>query len=458
MSVLVSRPWLYGVAFPFLLVVFPVFVDIAYGALGTSGRAGLFSVGVLFRGGIAALGLYLILRSRDLPLKVFLFVFFTIFFLSNIVWALTSDEYSLGHELVQGMKIAFPWLLAGIFLHLDRRASIDRLYLFSVLAWAGFLSALSILFAIALGIGQETYGSWSYGQKGFFNAQNDIGLKLILTLVAAVVVLCRTRKVTPIVMTATIVGAGLLLGTRTGVLAGLLVAVAFLLAAIPNRRLFAPSGGIRGWKATAALILPVIVALSVAAAIFSQSERTLHLTTRMATLTEETPRSRLETAGVERLTNRGLVLTLFGDGGLAFKKHVAENLGRGRYRTDFEAFAAPGESKKLAFPVQRVENDIIDVLGFYGVLQFAVVYGGLALVFVLALRSAIRAWNIENVASVIILLLFFGHSSLAGHALFSAQVTTVMAPIIFLQLRDLRWRRNERAAHGTAGVAETPAQ
>lgn len=458
MSITFSRHWLYAVAFPFCLVILPVFVDMAYGALGGAGRAGLFSVGVLFRGGLTVLAFYLVLRLRACPLKAPLLVFFVIFLFSNLVWALASDVYSLAHELSQGMKVSFPWLVAGIFLYLDRQARIQPFYLLSLMAWAGLLSASSILAGAALGVGHQTYGDWSYGSKGFFNAQNDIGLTLLLTLVASVVVLVQTRKLVHLVITGVIAIAGLLLGTRTGVLGPVGVVVAFSLAALLNRRIFRPAAGRGGWKATAVLVVPVLVAATVGAAIFSHADKTQYVTKRIESLAEETPRSRLEAAGAKRLRSRGLIFTLFGDGGLAFKKHVAENTGRLRQnKIDLGAAAALGQSVKLDFPVQRVENDIFDVLGFYGVLQFTVVYGGLAFVYILAWRRAFRAWNVENVGMLLILTFFLGHSSLAGHAVFSPQVATVLAPVIFLQLRDLQWgRRRAVQEDRPIGVADQP--
>lgn len=442
MSIYVSRQWLFGLFFPFSLIIFPVFIDIAQGALGQMGRAGLFSIGVAFRGVLVMLALYLLLRLRASPLKSFLSVMLTVFLLSNLVWVLFSDVYSFAHELNQGMRLAFSWLIAGVFLYLDREVRIETFNVLSLLAWAGFISALSIILTMALGIGHQTYGDWSYGSKGLFSAQNDTGLMLLITLTAAIVTFIRTRKIIHMAITVAIASAGILLGTRTGVLGPVLIVVSFILAAILNPRIFSTSLVNRGWMTSAVLIVPIILALAAAAVIFSHAEKTTFLTKKISALAEETPRSRLEAAGAKRLSNRDLILNLFGEGGLAFKKHVAKNLGKGRHTTDLGVFAAPGQSSRLTFLVHRVENDVYDVLGFYGIVQFIVLYSGLALVYTMALRKAYRSWNMENVAVVLMLTLYLGHSTFAGHALFSAQVATVIAPIIFLQLRDMRWRNS----------------
>lgn len=446
MTIIVPKAWLYAVALPACLIISQVFVDVAHGTLGSAGRAGLLSVGVVFRGLLVVLAVVVLMRMRAAPLKAFLLVFLAVFLASNLVWATASDVYSFGHELNQAMRVAFPWLVAGILLYLHQQAPIERFYLLKVLAWVGFLTALTVIGSTALGVGQQTYGDWSYGSKGLFSAQNDLGLTLLLTLVAAIVILARTRKLLYLVVTASIAMAGLVLGTRTGVLGLVVVAVGLLLAALLNRRLFAPSSGRKSLRATAVLVLPVLLAVAVAGVIFSQVEKTTYLLKRIESLSEATPRSKLEAAGMTRLRERDAVLTLVGEGGLAFKKHVAENIGYERQRSDKSSIFALGDSKKLSFSLHRVENDAIDILGFYGIAQFTVIYGALAIAYLLAVRTAIRAWNLENVALLMILTLFLGHSTLAGHGIFSAQVATVLAPVLFLQIRDLQWRKVDEVA------------
>lgn len=453
MTFIISKPWLYGIAIPFVLIVLQVLVDIVTGTLGIGGRAGIFSVGVMVRGILVLIAIALLLKIRALALQMFLFVFLGLFLLSNIVWALSSDVYSFAHELSQGLKVVFPWLLVGIFIFLNQQFTIKTSHLFAFIAWSGFLAASSLLATSVLGMAKYTYGDWSYGTKGLFVAQNDIGLMLVLTLVAAVVLLIRTRSMMYLVMATVIASSGLLLGTRTGVLGPVVVVAAFVAAAVLNLHLFTPSGGKRGWWATAVLVIPVIVALGFGATIFSQSEKTNYLLKRIESLQTETPRSKLEAAGIERLGERGLSFTLLGEGGLAFKKHVAEKLGKIRLKIDPEALSAPGESKRLEYPSHRVENDIVDVLGFYGVAGFVAVYSAFGLVCLLALRRAIFSWNLENVGLLLILLLFMGHSSLAGHGIFSAQVASVIAPVIFLQLRDLKWGQSRNVSFSPAGVA-----
>lgn len=438
MTLTLSRTWLYAIALPFCLIMSQVFIDLAHGIMGASGRSGLLSIGVVIRGLLAVLSVFFLVRFHATILKTFLVIFLIVFLVSNLVWIVTSYVYSFAHEINQAMRIAFPWLVSGIFLYLHQKSPIDQFYLLKVLAWAGFLTAVSLLASTALGIEERTHGDWSYGSKGLFSAQNDLGLTLILTLVAAVVVLVRTRRFSYLIITTSIIGACLLLGTRTGILGPVLIVLMFGGALFLNPQLFALPGENPSWRASLVLIVPLLVAIVMGGLIFTQFEKTNYLIGRIYSLTEQTPRSKLEAAGIARLEQRRAILTLVGEGGLAFKKHVAENIGYERKKVDKSVIIASG-SNKMSYSVHRVENDVIDILGFYGFAQFFVIYGALGLVYLIALRKAIRDWSLENVAILMILTLFLAHSTLAGHGIFSAQVAMVLAPVLFLQLRDLRW-------------------
>ena len=438
MTLPVSKRWLYGKAIPFFLIVFPVFVDILQGAIGKAGRSGLFSIGILFRGMITVAAIYLLLKLRGSPLKSFLMIFLTIFLFSNMVWNLVSDAYSFPFELSQAMKVVFPWLLAGILLYLDRRAQIDSYYLMSLIAWAGFISALSIAAASALGIGHQTYGDWSYGTKGLFHAQNDIGLVLVMTMAAAIVLFARVRRAAYLIIPGVIAIAGILLGTRTGILGPAMVIVGFFLATLLNPRMFSPKGGAKALTSSVAvLVLPILLITGVGTAVYTQVDKTQFIIKKIENLSEETPRSKLEAAGAKRLWDRDLVFTFFGEGGLSFMRQVAENLGRSHARYDSTGTFSRASKKKAQISTHRVENDIYDVFGFYGISLFIILYGGFLIVYALTLRMAFRAWNMENVGFLLIFTLFLAHSSLAGHGIFSPQVTTLIAPIIFFATSKL---------------------
>lgn len=441
-TVTFSKSWLYSIALPFCLILSQVFIDLAHGIMGDAGRAGLLSVGVLVRGSLAMLAIVVLLKFRATLLKAFLLTFLLVFLFSNLVWATLSDIYKPLYEINQAMRLAFPWLMSGIFLYLNKQAPIDQLYLLKVLSWAGFLTALTVIGSTVLDIGNKTYGEWSYGSKGLFSAQNDLGLTLILTLVASIVILAHTRKIFYLVVTATIVSTCLLLGTRTGVLGPVIVVIMFFMAALLNPNMFAAAGERLSWRAVTILVLPLLVTLVVGGAIFSQSDKTNYLMKRIQSLTEHTPRSKLETAGIDRIEERKSILNLVGEGGMAFKKHVAENIGYERIRTDKSAITL-GDNQKQSYSVHRVENDVLDIIGFYGMIQFFVIYAALALIYFIALGKAIRDWNLENVAILMIFTLFLAHSTLAGHGLFSAQVATVLTPVLFLQLRDLQWGHDD---------------
>lgn len=438
----ISKPWLYTAFLPFCLVVVPVFVDLLNGYLIGLGRSGPLSVGVVFRGAIILFAFYCLLRLRNLMLKTFVFLVFAIFLLSNLIWALMSDVYRFSYELNQGMKIAFPWLVTGIFLYFDQKRRIDSLHMFSLLAWAGLFIGLALIASWAFGVGNDTYGDWSYGKKGFFVAQNDVGLTSALTLVAAMVTLAKKPNIAHLTIPGVIVVGSLILGTRTGIIGPILIIGAFATAAALNRATLAPPSGGRNSAAIAAIVFSVLSSALLAGMLFSNFDKTKFLMQKMEILAEETPRSETETAGAERLRSRGILFNLFGEGGLAFRKSVAEILTRGELERHAGQPEGSGYGRQGAFRVKRVENDIFDVLGFYGLIQFTVIYGGLMFLYWLALRKSVRVCDIEHIGLLIMLTVYLGHSSFAGHALFSGLVGTMIVPVMFLLLRDVHWRPN----------------
>ena len=87
-----------------LVVVSPVVVDLVNGYLVMTGRAGLLSVGVVFRGAITLVGIFCLLKSRIPFLKVFILSLVGFFLVENLVWAAYSDLYNPGYEINRFFK------------------------------------------------------------------------------------------------------------------------------------------------------------------------------------------------------------------------------------------------------------------------------------------------------------------------------------------------------------------
>lgn len=427
----------------FVLVVFSVFVDMMTGFFRSQNYLGLSSLGLYFRAAIMIPAIYCLLNVRCVALKLFLFLAAFVFLFSNMIWASESEVYSFRYELISGMKLMFPWLVTAIILYLHQKSPIDAEQLFSLMAWAGVLGAASIILSSIWDVGNLTYGKWSYGVKGFFTAQNAIGLTFCMALAAAVALLMHRRRISDLVLSLVIVAGAMLLGTRTGFIGPFIVILGFFLAALLGRFLSPRRSG-QGSTHTGIAAMLFILMCTAAVTVLTRYDSRF-LVGKLERLAEETPRSELEAAGSQRLTSRATLMTLFGEGRLAFGKNVAEILGVERRKSSIDGFESRWDSGKMDFSIRITENDIVDTLGYYGVVLAGITYCGYLFLCWLAVRKTLHDWNVLNVGIVIILTVYLGHSSFAGHAIYNAMVGTMISPVMFLLLRDVRWAGETRA-------------
>ncbi len=417
-----NRQWAGERLLPVLVVVSPVVVDLVNGYLVMTGRVGLLSVGVVFRGTITLVGIYCLFKCRIPSLKFFILALVGSFLVENLVWVSFSGLYSPGYEINRFFKILFPWLVVAILFYAERSRKLEPKFLLYIMTWVGVLTAVSLVFSLLSGFGFETYGDYSYGIKGFFDAQNDTGLTLLLSLVAAITIFLDQPGMMRLIYIGTIILGCFLLGTRAGFIGPLLIILCFIFAGILNRRmLFSRSRGVAFTFFSVALVFMLLAGGLYF--IFSNFQKIDYTLTKIEKLTQQTPRSRLEAAGGERIGNRGALFTVFGEGGASFRINVGSILNI-------------KQSSDERTPGRVVENDLYDVFGNYGLLLFSIVYSWLGVLFLGALLRAVTRFCRLNLALLLVMGLYLGHSSVAGHALISAQVGNIIAPCFFLLVRN----------------------
>lgn len=418
-----SKKWLISKLVPFLLTAFPAIIDLINGYYVMTGKAGFYSLGVIFRGIIMLASVYCMLKLKNLLVVKYILLILMIWLLSNCLWIIFSDVYSLQFELKIVMKLIFPWCLTTIFFLIDKKYTLSSEYLFSLITWWGIITAFSLILSFYYGFGFQTYGDYSYGVKSFFNAQNDIGLALLLALTASINLFVRNQQGRNIIKAILIIMACLLLATRTGFIGPILIIIVYLLSALINKRiLFKNKNNFK----TIIFICIIIGTFAILFSYFIKNYQSInYLITKLESLREATPRHFIQQAGLKRIENRNIILTLFGEGGLSFQKNVARNVGWG------------SENEKFLFKIKKVENDIFDVFGYYGLLSFIIIYTWYCIIYLICLKNIIVAFKLENLTLFIIVTLFLGHSSLAGHCIFSASVSSIIAPCFFLLLKNI---------------------
>ena len=423
-----NRRWAVGVLLPSLVLIAPVLVDLVNGYLVMTGKTGLLSVGVLFRGGITLIGLVCLLKCKMPLVKIFVVALVGTFLIENLVWAAFSSHYSPGYDFNRFFKILFPWLVVAILFYADRFKKQEPIFLFSIMTCVGVLTAASLVFSLLSGRGFETYGSYSYGIKGFFDAQNDTGLTLLLSLVAAIVLFLDDPGMMRLIYIGTIILGCFLLGTRAGFLGPFLVIFCFIFAGILNRRVL-----LSKFKGTVFTLcsISLIVAFLVGSLgfILKNSKNIDYTLSKIQRLTQETPRSYLQSGGGKRLVSRGPLFTAFGEGGYSFRVAVGKIL-------------KTKQSLEDRTPGRLVENDLYDIFGYYGLPVFIIIYSWLIVLLLGALFKATTRFCKINLATLLMIGVYIGHSSVAGHAIFSAQVGNIIGPCFFILVTNLNFFRD----------------
>ena len=128
-------------------------------------------------------------------------------------------------------KIIYPLFIVCYFNYVIEKNYIDFKTILKFAVTNGFIAGLFIIFSFVTGIGFNTYAvaatnkSYGFGNSSFFKAQNDISLELLMSLCFAMYFFFKTKKFLDIIK-ASVIGLGaLLIGTRAGLLGGLLTSV-----------------------------------------------------------------------------------------------------------------------------------------------------------------------------------------------------------------------------------------
>jgi|GEM_PF-5988983 len=418
----VNRQWLLTVFLPIFVVVFPVAVDLINGYLLLSGRASSLTIGVLFRGVIILIGLYSLLKTKNKVSRIYIVGLIGVFLVDNFVWAIFSKNYNVLFEINKFSKILFIFLIISILTFVNQGSSLSKDFIFRLVAWVGFFTSLSILLSFELGFGYKTYGDYSYGIKGFFNAQNDTGLTLLISLISSFAVFLKTQKIQYLIFCLTIILASLIIGTRAGLFGPFLIIFSFVFAAIVNYKAIFPKKLSNITLAIFAILICLLIIGGVS--VVKNYEKFDYMIYKIQKLSNQTPRSRTQLAAITQINNRNLGFDIFGEGSLQFRHGISDLTGRRCFNKEDKAIGCP------------VENDFFDVFGNYGLLLFSIIYLWYLFIMIFSAVHSIFHFCLDSFVIFLSIFIFLGHSSLAGHAIVSPQVGNVMGPIIFLAWRN----------------------
>lgn len=376
---------------------------------------GVFPATLLLRTGMIS---FLLLHAfglgeTRLSARLLWFVVFGYFLARLLIdFLAVLDERVLGVEGGSTLRLLyFPLLYAYLLVALER-GSITREQIRSCLLMYGWLILASLLLGEITGMGGviEGRGADMDGGKGFMIGANEVGLMLLLTapFVGADIMRRTHSVVVGGIAQLVIYGvSGLYVFTKSSLIAA-------LSSAFSVYRAFAR----RGRAARVLLWIALCVAIVAIARLIYQNLEAIEafaLGTFFSALLNDgmvaflfRGRQDYISAIYPQLLEHGAnwLFLLFGAGEFFMREVSVAPL-----------MLAPGEGTTF-------EMDFFDVLGAYGVIGFGL-YA--LLVGVLLRRAGKRQMPIEISVAIFGVL---GHSFLAGHVLFSPQVTTLLALIL----------------------------
>ena len=143
--------------FPFLLLTFPVIVDIINGYLKGTDGSGDSLLGILYRGIIILFSCFYLFRTRY----------------SNYIKVL----------LLSAVKILNFYFVISLLLGCKYFSSYTQVVRSAI--WYGVIAAFILIYCFVFKVGYGSYTDETFGTKGFFVAMNDVGLTILLLNILA---------------------------------------------------------------------------------------------------------------------------------------------------------------------------------------------------------------------------------------------------------------------------------
>lgn len=394
-----------------------VLLDSTTGLLQAGGGVGVAgSPGQLARGALLAVSLLALVVVKGFAvLRVYVVVLWLLG-LAGIVFGLLDGEGRLTFDLLMVSRELYGPSVALLFALIIWRGGFSARQVFSYVSLYGAGAGAIILVLALAGVGLYSYGDYSEASSGFFSASNDIGLAMLIGLSPAFYLFVVERSVSHGLMSLVIVAGLLVLGTRTGLLGSILVPGSVLVFVAPivfSRR--------RWVTASVVGAICVIGVTAVTAFQIQRMQRDPYNAARFAMLlSADYGRVSLMRDATESLANRSVTELLLGRGASAHRWP-----GPGR----------PGdpEADLLA------EVDWIDIAGTQGIIYAILIHGFYLLVLVHPRRAR---GNLYNVPIGVAIVVFLGHSALAGHALTSPTAAGALAPLLALSFVFVRRKRS----------------
>jgi hypothetical protein len=394
--------------------------DLFYGCLNLSGYTGVITPGVVIRGGIFLWAVVWSVKYRRHIGKRLCFLCWSLLLLALLGPIISFFETLNGSALaidVNGIAKVLYWpFVMLLFIVLIKRYRMTDLDIFAFVEYAAYFLGCSLLLMQLFSIGKLTYGDYAYGSTGIFHAQNDLTLALGIALVPAAYRNIKNPSLVRIVLLIAAMSGCVGIGTRASLAVVIIVpaAATFVMLWSKNRS----HAGKRDFtRKMGTVVIIGVLGIGASWAVFHAVQREMeygHQQKKFESLASgELPRLLLIRSGVEYFGSRDFIYDLLGEGRYRYE--------RGVYNFCYPGVHVQDDQRRMA------EVDWMDLYGAYGII-FAILLHGfyLALLFGVSKDFILRKSASDGLAGTMILI-YLGHSVLAGHALVSPIPSTLIA-------------------------------
>ena len=164
--------------FPFLLLSFPVVIDIINGYLRGTDGTGESSIGILYRGMIILFSAIYLFRTKYSNYIKILILSSIALLIYHILIGAYSNAVFMAIVKIMNFYFVLSIILKNRYFH-DRGIVVKAAILYGVLA------AIILVYCFITGAGYAAYTENTFGTKGFFVAMNDVGLTILLLNILA---------------------------------------------------------------------------------------------------------------------------------------------------------------------------------------------------------------------------------------------------------------------------------
>lgn len=388
-----------------ILLIYPViWLDGSYGVFSYVGLE-VLRVSLLYRMILIIAGLYLAYTTSG-PISWLIKIMVLFWALLLLVSSYPYGDLAVTKDINHLSRRIYPFTVMIVILFLLNHFGDRTRLLLKGIGHYGVIFGLVMLFSFVTGLGYESYGDYAFGIKSFFVGGNDVGLAALLSLAVLFSQLYYNISLWNLFRIALTFIALMLLGTKAGWAASVLIAGLFAVVILFFLRPVNTSQATLKWS-----LMSLVIAVTIGVGTYVQTnfESFQYQVQQAQQLLQGTsPRHRLIESYKRHEANYTESFDLTG-GGAAFY----EGLGREYYLVD---------NNRGGFDVFRqVEQEWYDLSGGYGVPFAVFVFAFHGLFIGLSFFLFFRVPTVEHFALVVGLCVYLGHGIFAGHAFVGGQ-------------------------------------